>query len=177
MTKCTVEDCTNTVIVARSMCSTHYKRWQRHGHTTSTRPDTWGLSEKHPLYKMWCGMRRRCDDTKCKSYLDYGGRGIKVCSRWYNFWYFVEDMGERPTRSHQIDRIDNDKGYFPGNCRWATPKQQARNRRNTILTEDLAKEIRRRREYGDRMCDIARSLNLTYHTVENVVRNLCWLNN
>lgn len=78
-------------------------------------------------------MRLRCRDPKAANYDNYGGRGIKVCDRWNNsFKNFLTDMGERPSAAHTIDRIDSDKGYAPGNCRWATKAEQVNNRRNAV---------------------------------------------
>lgn len=74
-------------------------------------------------------MKNRCTNPNAKDWSYYGGRGIKLCRRWYDFRDFLADMGRRPNRLMTIDRINNDKGYSPSNCRWATKKQQRANQR------------------------------------------------
>jgi hypothetical protein len=81
---------------------------------------------------------QRCTNPNNPSFTKYGGRGITVCQRWRNsFEAFLEDMGERPSNKHSIDRIHNDRGYDPGNCRWATKVEQCRNKSdNRLITVD-----------------------------------------
>lgn len=87
----------------------------------------------------------RCTNPNHKFYKDYGGRGITVCSAWINDWNaFIIDMGPKPSPGHQLDRKDNDQGYFKENCRWVTHAENNQNKRNTIWVEYGGKTIRLR---------------------------------
>lgn len=168
MAGCSVLGCSNTAI-ARGLCDKHRKRKARHGHFGQTRPPDWGMRTSHVLYKMWHGMIRRCHDKSHQDYSNYGARGIIVVERWKDFWMFIDDMGPRPSKRHSIGRRDNDGPYSPDNCEWQTPTQQARNTRASVLTEDDAREIKRRVALGDKTGDIARALGIHYDHVRHVV--------
>lgn len=101
------------------------QRMTKHGHSTRA-----GWSS---TYKKWKGMIDRCTHKSFSKWEHYGGRGIRVCKRWRSsFEAFLEDMGEAPT-GMSLDRINPDGNYTPGNCRWATQKQQARNKRTSVM--------------------------------------------
>lgn len=101
------------------------------------RVDAWvlgieGRLRDMPEYTAWTNMKTRCTNPKSSHYADYGGRGIAICDRWLNsFGAFLDDMGQRPSSRHSVDRIDLNRGYCPENCRWAIVEQQVRNRRMT----------------------------------------------
>lgn len=89
-----------------------------------------------PEYICWSAMKRRCTNKNDRAYKNYGGRGIKVCKRWLDsFEAFYSDLGPKPSLELSIDRIDNDGNYEPGNCRWATRKEQNNNKRGMIPME------------------------------------------
>lgn len=101
----------------------------------SKRATTHGLSNT-PAYRTWLSIRRRCHGNGGHGYDDYGAKGITVCDAWReSVEAFVRDVGQPPSLDHTLDRIDNFRGYEPGNVRWATSKQQARNKRNNVRME------------------------------------------
>jgi hypothetical protein len=89
---------------------------------------THGLSGRIPEYSIWRDIRSRCRNKRNKDYARYGKIGIKVCRRWDKFENFLKDVGRRPSKRHQLDRVDNDGDYCKSNCRWATPKENGLNR-------------------------------------------------
>jgi len=87
-----------------------------------------------PEYRVWQTMRLRCHEPTNPAFPNYGGRGITVCDRWRNsVETFIADMGPKPSAKHEIDRIDNNRGYEPGNCRWVLRSENDRNRRSNRL--------------------------------------------
>lgn len=142
-------DCGNSIITTSSeVISGHTKScgcFQKS--FASTINKTHGES-KSPVYKIWIGIKKRCFNKQSRRYADYGGRGVVMCNRWKdNAIAFINDIGERPSKNHSVDRINNNGNYscgkchqcvendWPSNCRWATQTEQARNTRyNAAIT-------------------------------------------
>jgi len=106
-----------------------------HGHARA--------GQKSATYNTWIAMTARCYNPNIPDFQKYGARGITVCNRWrHSFENFLADMGERPA-GRTIDRINNNRGYTPSNCRWATKSEQCRNTRQTKLTVEKVAKIRK----------------------------------
>ena len=97
----------------------------------ATKHGAYAGGKESPEHYVWRSMLQRCNNSNHKAYHYYGGRGIKVCKRWFEYPNFIADMGNRPSDKHTLERVDNNKGYSPSNCIWALPKEQIVNRRNT----------------------------------------------
>jgi hypothetical protein len=124
-----------------------------------------GLNSKSRLYKIFCGMKQRCYNTNEKAYHNYGGRGITVCDEWLNntllFIAWAKSNGYKNNLT--IERINNDKGYSPDNCKWATRKEQNRNRRDNVFIT-FKKETKN-------LIDWAEYLNMNHHTIMNRIKS------
>lgn len=121
-----------------------------------------GMS-KTAEYKAWIECKRRCLNPTRTAYENYGGRGIKVCRRWLDsFRNFYRDMGKRPSLRHSIHRIDNDGDYKPSNCKWATQKEQCRNKRGTLWVEYQGNRIT--------IAELAERFGLSYSRVKDRIQ-------
>jgi hypothetical protein len=119
-------------------------------------------------------MHQRCTNERSPEFKNYGARGIRVCERWVAFDLFLLDVGPRPSAKHSLDREDNEGNYEPTNCRWATPKQQTRNRRITKLSEAAAARVRARLAAGAPVAEIAREHGVSPGCIYEVKKGHTW---
>lgn len=124
-------------------------------------------------YASWNAMIARCYNQNTKGFNRYGGRGIKVCSRWKEFELFLLDMGLKP-KGHSIDRINNNGNYEPENCKWATTTEQARHRKGVVLDEDSVSAIKTMLKYLVPRKVIATKLDVSVSAVSHIAQNNRW---
>ena len=128
------------------------------------------ISKKlHPYWYVWAAMIQRCTNPKHPSYHRYGGRGIVVCDRWLKMANFEADMGPPPFPGASLERIDNDKGYDPGNCKWATTKEQAMNKHFALGESGRRGVVRNRKGWAANYYDPLTEANYrlgTYKTID-----------
>lgn len=122
------------------------------------------------FYKIWAGMKARCQNPKDTRYFKYGARGITVCERWQKFAAFEDDMLATYRPELTLDRINNDLGYCPENCRWATYKEQMQNKRTTKLRDEVLPEIDRLRASGKVLKEIGSIFEVTEQGVRQALR-------
>ncbi len=114
---------------------------------------------KSKIYRVWCAIKDRCLNSNTTSYRHYGGRGITMCDRWANsFEEFWQDMGSSYQHGLMIERIDNNGNYEPVNCRWATPIEQARNKRNNLIVDSPLGRMT--------MAELAERSGIKYNTLQ-----------
>lgn len=128
-----------------------------------------GMSNKK-MYATWLSRRRRCYDTRCPAYKNYGGRGITMCDRWRDdFGAFYEDVSKMPHYGevgYTLERIDNNGNYCPENCCWATAKQQSNNRRSNVMIAYLGRT--------QTLGQWVEELGLNYKRTRKRIRDLNW---
>lgn len=129
---------------------------------------------KTRVYRVWIDIKARCLNKACESYKSYGAVGISIHPTWLAFEPFYKDMGEPPSHRHQIDRIDNSRGYEPSNCRWVTPVDQARNTSRCKLDIKKAAEIRKLSFNRVPTKDIAERYGVSLDTVWAVTSGRTW---
>lgn len=127
-----------------------------------------------PTYRTWKGMKERCAASSRANprFSNYAGRGITVCDRWHEFENFLTDMGRKPSHRHSIDRIDNNRGYEPGNCRWATRAEQNGNTRRRHLSAEEADAVRKLVASGVACHRVATFMRCSRGTVHNAIHRL-----
>jgi hypothetical protein len=136
----------------------------KHGH---------GTVQQSSTYRSWAAMKRRCDNYAADNYKFYGERGITYDRRWDDFSVFLEDMGERPDGT-TLDRIESNKGYYKDNCRWATKKQQMRNRAMKLTARQvvLIKGLLAAKSPAIGICKFARAIAPSFGISYNTVRRI-----
>lgn len=140
----------------------------RHGHARGGMPDS-------PTYRTWQAMRTRCNNPNRDNADRYFNRDVKICARWDSFENFLADMGERP-EGKTLDRWPDISGdYEPGNCRWATPVEQARNTRRNVLDFESATKVALMRLQGIKCKDIAAQFGISESLPREIVKGRCWI--
>lgn len=130
---------------------------------------------KSPIYLAWRSMKKRCSNSNHEWFHRYGGRGISVCPEWKEYPAFLKwALGAGWEPGLTLDRRDNDSGYSPGNCRWATKKVQGRNTHTNKLSMETAKEIRKLKAAGVSAKELSTKFNIAYSHVFVVCRNEIW---
>ena len=178
VSECCIKGCNNK---HRSLgfCDVHYSQWRRYGHPLSrelkyVRHGHRQAKSDTKEYRVWHGMKKRCNCETDPNYHRYGARGIKVCDAWdQSFKVFIDDMGPCPNK-YSIERIDNNGNYEPSNCKWATAQEQGQNKRDVYLTKDIVIDMRVKHQKGFTVKQIADSYSFPYNTTYMAVTKRSW---
>ncbi len=174
MKTCSIENCKEKHY-GLGFCQKHYMRFKRHGDPLFTKIEMHGM-HRTTEYSIWESMKERCCNSNKETYKNYGGRGITVCDRWKNsFKAFYEDMGPRPFPKAQLDRIDNDGNYEPGNLHWVTSAENHQNKRNNVVNWFTVRSIRRlyaMHKYSQ--VRLSKIYNVHCKTISNITLNKTW---
>ena len=128
-----------------------------------------------PEYRSWQMMKNRCLNPRAQDWEYYGGRGITIDHKWFDFKGFLADMGRRPTLAHTLERRNVDDDYHKGNCEWATREDQARNRRYAKMSMKKAREVRKLYATGKYFqYQLAHKFNVSQRTICLITRNEGW---
>lgn len=174
---CKVRSCEN-IKIAKGLCPAHYKRKRLKGSVgiKLIRKFGQGYSET-PEYISWCKAKHRCQNPNNPRWKDYGGRGIKFCKRWENsFPNFLKDMGKKPSSEYTLERIDNNKGYYPSNCKWDSRLRQSRNKRGVVTLQEATKILSMRNE-GFFVKEIANNVGFGTTTISKILNYRHWTSN
>lgn len=172
--KCSIENC-NKNAHSRTYCSTHYVRWWKYGDANYSKVEHHGMKNTK-IYKVWTGMKERCNNLNSISYKWYGEKGIKVCDEWQNsFITFYNDMGNIPFKNAQLDRIDGNKNYSKDNCQWLTGTKNKQKSNATKLNWKLIEEIRQKyltTKYSYN--DLAKEYNVSKSNIASIITYRSW---
>lgn len=169
---CSVDGCAS-LSHRKGLCSSHSKRFMRHGDFEKRVFIKHGL-ESDPIYAVWKNMISRCYDPSNKSFKNYGARGVSVCQEWHDISRFNDDVCGHPGVGLTFDRVDVNGNYEPGNVRWTSKSVQAQNRRNNKLDHEKVRSVRAMFSEGASIRCLAPVFGVDRTMISRVVHGRAW---